>query len=85
MFIIDTSKENGTHSLNNTLNSGPYHQRGSDSILRTFMSEFKKGREYNLTLVIDTVAENLVSNIYSFSEYIIVCDRLTYYPILASK
>ena len=69
MFIIDTNNENVTQRLNINNTLGPYHQRGSDSILKTFTSEFKKDREYNLTLVIDTVAENLVSNIYSFSEY----------------
>ena len=67
-FIIDTNNENATQILNINDTLGPYHQRGSDSILKTFTSEFKKGREYNLTLEIETVAENLVSNIYTFGE-----------------
>ena len=60
-FIINVNSENES-----TL--GPYQQRGSNNISKTFMSDFEKDRDYNLTVVMDTVAGSIVSDAYDFSK-----------------
>ena len=44
-------------------------QTGSDPFSKTFMSEFEKDRDYNLTVVFDTVAGRIVSDTYFFSKF----------------
>ena len=60
-FVIDANSENERKV-------GPYHQNGSYTISKTSMSDFEKDRDYNLTVVIDTIAGNTVSDSYYFSK-----------------
>ena len=63
-FVIDANSSNES-----TL--GPYQQNaiGSNAISKIFMSEFKKDRDYSLTVVIDTIAGIIVSDTNYFSKF----------------
>ena len=64
-FIVDANSENES-------TFGPYQQHGSDTISKTFMSKFEKDRNYNLILVVDTVAGSIVSDTQYFSMSLMV-------------
>ena len=61
-FIIDANSENESAL-------GPYQQTGSDPFSKTFISEFVKDRDYNLTVVFDTIAGRIISDTYYFSKF----------------
>lgn len=62
-FIIDGNSENETAF-------GPYQQTGSDhTYSKTFISEFEKDRDYNLTVIFDTTAGKIISDTYHFSKF----------------
>ena len=63
-FIIDANSDNESML-------GPYQQHGSNTISKTFMSEFEKDRDYNLTVMMDTVAGSIVSDTHYFSKSLI--------------
>jgi hypothetical protein len=61
-FIIDGNSKNESAF-------GPYQQTGSDKFSKTFMSEFEKDRDYNLTVIFDTTAGKIISDTYYFSKF----------------
>lgn len=61
-FVIDANSSNQSML-------GPYQQIGSNVISKVFMSEFEKDKDYNLTVIIDTIAGTIVSDMNYFCKF----------------